>query len=303
MGDDHRTTGEFQKRIFQRGQRFNIEVVGRFVQQQEISALLQGERKVQSVTLTTGKNARGLLLICTLEAEGRNVSTRRHFDIAYLDVVQTVRDNFPQSLVGIDTRAVLVDIAELDGFTDSELSPVKRFKTNNGLEQSGLTHSVRTNHTDDTVSRQGERQAIDQNAIPKALLKVRRLDDDVTQAGPRRNLDLFEVKLSTAFGLGSHFFVALQTRLRLCLAPLRTGSNPFEFFLQTLSELGIFLSLNLETLFLRLQVSRVVTLVGVQVAAVNLSNPLCDVVEEVAIVGHSDHCARVGRQMLFQPKN
>ena len=303
MGNDHCTTGEFQKRIFQRRQGFNIEVVGRFVQKQEISPLLQGEREIQSVTLTTGKDARGLLLVCALETKGRNVSTRRHFNIAHLDVVQAVGDNFPQSLVRIDTRTVLVDIAELDGFTDGELSPIKRFKSNNGLKQSGLTDAVGTDHTDNTVSRQGERQAIDQNAIAKALLKVARFDDDVTQAGPRRNLDLFEVKLSTAFSLGSHFFVALQTRLRLCLAPLRTGSNPLEFFLQALSELGILLALNLETLFLRLQVSRVVTFVGVQVTTVNLSNPLCDVVEEVTIVGHSDHCARVGRQMLFQPKN
>ena len=303
MGNDHCTTGEFQKRIFQRRQRFNIEVVGRFVQKQEISPLLQGEREIQSVTLTTGKDARGLLLVCALETKGRNVSTRRHFNIAHLDVVQAVGDNFPQSLVGIDTRAVLVDIAELDGFTDGELSPIKRFKSNNGLKQSGLTDAVGTDHTDNTVSRQGERQAIDQNAIAKALLKVARFDDDVTQAGPRRNLDLFEVKLSTAFSFGSHFFVALQTRLRLCLASLGTGSNPLEFFLQALSKLGILLTLNLKTLFLRLQVSRVVAFVGVQVTTVNLSNPLCNVVEEVAIVGHSDHCARVGRQMLFQPKN
>src|SRR5690606_30943295 len=49
--------------FFQRPQGFYVEVVGRFVQQQHVSALLQGVRQLQTATLTTGQLAHALLLI------------------------------------------------------------------------------------------------------------------------------------------------------------------------------------------------------------------------------------------------
>ena len=52
--DDHCTAGEFQQRIFQGCEGLNVQVVGGLVEQQQVTALLEGQRQVQTVTLTTG---------------------------------------------------------------------------------------------------------------------------------------------------------------------------------------------------------------------------------------------------------
>lgn len=118
MGDNHGAAGEIKERVFQRAQSFHVQIVGRFVKKDQVSALLESQRKVQTVAFTAGKNAGLLLLIGTLEAERRNVGARRHFNVANLDVIEAVRDYFPKSLFRIDTATVLINVGELHGFTD-----------------------------------------------------------------------------------------------------------------------------------------------------------------------------------------
>ena len=90
MGDDDGATGECQEGIFQRAESLDVEVIGRLIQQEEISTLLEGESQVQTVTLTAGQNAGRLLLVRALEAKGGHIGARGHFDIADLDEVQAV---------------------------------------------------------------------------------------------------------------------------------------------------------------------------------------------------------------------
>ena len=303
MGDDHCTAGEFQQRIFQGCEGLNVQVVSGLIEQQQVTALLEGQRQVQTVTLTTGEHTRLLLLIRALEAERGNVRTRRHFNVANLDVVQTVRDDLPEALLRVDVRAVLVNVRDLHGLADLQLAAVQGLQANDGLEQGGLTHTVRTDHTNNAVTGQGEGQTVNQGAAVEALLQVLSLNNDVTQAGSRRNLNLFEVKLAGLLSLRSHLLVACQTSLRLSLAALSVGADPVQFLAQALSELSVLLALNFEAGTLLLQVGGVVTLVGVQVTAVNLGDPLCHVVEEVTVVGNRDDGTLVGLQVLLQPEH
>ncbi len=55
-------------------QRLDVEVVGGLVEQQQVAALLEREREVEAVALTTGEHAGLLLLVGALEPE---LSTRR----------------------------------------------------------------------------------------------------------------------------------------------------------------------------------------------------------------------------------
>ncbi len=41
MRNDHGAAGEVFQRLFQRAQRFDVEIVGRFVEQHDIAALLE----------------------------------------------------------------------------------------------------------------------------------------------------------------------------------------------------------------------------------------------------------------------
>ena len=121
--------------------------------------------------------------------------------------------------------------------------------------------------------------------------------------GSDRDDDLLEVELPGLLRLGRHLLVAGEPGLGLGLAALGVAAHPFEFVGQPLGELLVLLALDVEPLGLLLQVGRVVALVRVEVAAVDLGDPLGDVVEEVPIVGHGEHGAGVLGQVLLQPEH
>ena len=170
VGDNHGATGELEQGVFQGGQCFYVEVVRGFVQEQQVPAFFQRQGQVQPVTFTTGQHPGGFLLVGALETESRNIGAGGHLYFADLDEVRTVRNHFPQGLVRVDTRAVLVDIADLDGFTDLQFAFVQRLESHHGFEQSGFAHAVRPDDTHDPVTRQRETEILYQDPIPEAFL-------------------------------------------------------------------------------------------------------------------------------------
>ena len=153
VGDDHGAAGELEQRVLERAERLDVEVVGRLVEQQQVAALLEREREVEAVALTTGEHAGLLLLVRALEAELRHVGARRDLDLADRDVVEAVGDDLPQRLVRVDAAAALVDVADLDGLADLELAAVERLEADDRLEQRGLADAVRADDADDAVAR------------------------------------------------------------------------------------------------------------------------------------------------------
>ncbi len=303
MGDDHRAAGELQQRVLQGPQRLHVQVVGGLVQEDEVAPLLEGQRQVQPVALTAGEHPGRLLLVRPLEPEGGHVSSRGHLHVADLDVVQAVGDDLPQRLVRVDAGAGLVDVGQRDSLADRELAAVQRLQADDGLEQGGLAHPVWSHHTHDPVARQGEGQPLDEGAPVEALGQVGGLQDLVSQARTRRDLDLLEVQLAGALGLSGHLLVAGQAGLGLGLTPPGRGAHPLQLLAQAPGQLGVLLALDLQTLLLGLQVGGVVALVGVEATTVHLGNPLGHVVQEVAVVGHGDDRALVGSQVLLQPQD
>src|SRR5699024_1708016 len=130
---------------------------------------------VEAAALTAGQHPGLLLLIRTLEAELRDVRARGDLDLSDRDDVQAVRDDLPQRLVRVDVRSRLVDVADLDGFADLELTAIERLQAHDGLEQGRLADAVGTDDTDDAVRGQAEAQVVDERAAVEALLQVLRL--------------------------------------------------------------------------------------------------------------------------------
>src|SRR5699024_2681796 len=128
----------------------------------------------------------------------------------------------------------LVHIGDADRLTDLEVTGVQWFKPDDRFEQGRLTNTVRTDHTDDPVRGQRERQSIDQNAIVEALLEVLGFENDRAEPWAGRDLDLFEVQFAGSVRLGGHLLITRQTRLRLRLPALRVHPNPLEFVLESL---------------------------------------------------------------------
>src|SRR5665647_2717125 len=301
--DDHGATGELEQCVLERTERLDIQVVGRLVEQQQVPADLEGQREVEPVALATGEHPGGLLLVRALEPERGDVRPGRHLDVADLDVVETVRDDLPQRLLRVDARAGLVDVGDPDRLADLQLAGVQRLEPDDGLEQRRLADAVRTDHADDAVARQDEREVLDQDPLVEPLLEVLRLDHDAAEARTRRDLDLVEVKLAGTVRLGSHLFVAREARLGLRLAALGALAHPLELVLEALRELEVLLALDLQPLLLLLQVGRVVALVRIGAAAVELEDPFGDVVQEVPVVGDGEDGTVVLREVLLEPEH
>ena len=70
VGDDHGAAGELQQGVLQAGEGLGVQVVGRLVQEDEVAALLEGQRQVEAVALAAGQDPGRLLLVRSLEPEG-----------------------------------------------------------------------------------------------------------------------------------------------------------------------------------------------------------------------------------------
>ena len=158
--DNHSATCEVLQALLQCTQGIYIDIVGRLIEQDNIAFLLQCQRKVQAVTLTTRQNATLLLLVCTGEVKTSYICTSRHLTIAQLNPLAILRYNLIYGLLGVNRFVLLVHIGELYGLTYGESSACRLLQAHNHTEQSSLTRSVRTNHTHDTGRWQLEVQSL-----------------------------------------------------------------------------------------------------------------------------------------------
>src|SRR5690606_29231386 len=73
VADDHDRTRKFQQGVFEGAQRFDVEVVGRFVEQQDVAAREQRFGQMQPAALTARQIAHGLVLVGTAEIEAAQI--------------------------------------------------------------------------------------------------------------------------------------------------------------------------------------------------------------------------------------
>src|SRR6218665_780403 len=217
VGDDHGASWKLKKCVFEAGEGFDVEVVGRFVEKQHVAALLKRERKVKAIAFTAGEHTRWLLLIWTLKPKRGHVRSAWYLGFTDLDVVKTVGDHFPECFLWVDATTSLVDIGQLDGLPDFKFAAIEFFKSDNCFDQRCLTHTVRTDNPDNSVPRQRKTQPLNECAITKSFRYLLCFEHDVSQAGARRDLDLFEVELLCAICFGRHFLVSGEAGLLFCL--------------------------------------------------------------------------------------
>src|SRR5689334_21055506 len=244
-GDD-RAAGELEQRVLQARQGLDVEVVGRLVQQQQVAALLEGQRQVHPVALAAGHDRGGLLLVRALEPERGHVRAARDLDVADADVRLAVGDDLPHVLLRVDALTGLVHVRDRDCLADPDGALVRLLLADDHLEQGGLAHSVRPEDADDAVAGQAEGEVLEQAPVAEALDQVADLDHHAAQAGARRDLDLLEVELAVPVRLGGHLLVPVQPGPALGLAGPGAGPDPLQLVFQALAALGVLGPLDLD---------------------------------------------------------
>ncbi|KMS64631.1 hypothetical protein BVRB_018280, partial [Beta vulgaris subsp. vulgaris] len=300
MADDHGRAGELQQRFFQRAQRFDVQVVGRFVQHQHVAALGQRLGQVQAAAFAAGQRADQLLLVVALEVEAAQIGAAGHDELADRDVVQAAGHVLPDGLVGFQAGAALVDKGQLGGLADLDRAAVRLLHALQHAEQRRLAGAVGADDADDGAGRHLEAQVVDQHAVAEALADVLELDDLIAQALGHGDEDLVRHVALLVLDV-AQLLEAGQARLALGLAALGIGANPLQLLLHRLHARVFGLLLLLQAAFLLVQPLGVVALPRDAVSAVQFQDPLGGVVEEVAIMGDGHHGAREALQELLQP--
>uniref|UniRef100_A0A0N4ZXP3 LigA n=1 Tax=Parastrongyloides trichosuri TaxID=131310 RepID=A0A0N4ZXP3_PARTI len=156
VADDHGAAGELFQSLFEVLQGFDVQVVGRFVEQDQVAAGGQGLGQVDAVTLAARQLADLLLLVAALEVERTHIGARVDLALADREDVGAAGDGLPDGVVRLQVVARLIDVGQLDRFADLDRAAVGRFLTGDHLEQGRFTGTVRTNNTNDTARRQLE---------------------------------------------------------------------------------------------------------------------------------------------------
>ena len=122
MADDHHTAREIQQRVFQCAEGIDIQIVGRFVEQQHVSPGFQHLRQMHSVTFAPRQLANLFLLIRPPEIKGSTICPALHLLVAEMDDILAVGDFLPNGLVVGQRITALVDISQFDGIAETQRS-------------------------------------------------------------------------------------------------------------------------------------------------------------------------------------
>ncbi|MNX62780.1 hypothetical protein D3C86_937570 [compost metagenome] len=300
MGDDHGTARELQQGVLEGAQGFDVQIVGRFIQQQHVAAGLQQLGQVQTAALATGELADPLLLIGALEVEATYVGTARELVVADAQYVLTVGDLFEHRLLVVHAVAELIHGGQHDGIAQGDGAGVRLLLARHHAEQGGFTGAVRTYDADYGPLRNGEGEIVDQLPVTVGLAEVRHLDHLVAETGSGRNEQLVGL-VAFLVVVGVELLEASHTGLGLGLTAFRVLTHPLQLLLDGLATGRFRAGFLSQTGVLLLQPGGVVAFPGDTLAAVQLQDPARHVVEEVAIVGDGDDCALVVVQEALQP--
>ena len=233
--DHHHAAGEFEQRVFQRAQRLDVEVVGRFVEQQHVAACEQRLGQVQPAALAAGQRADELLLVVALEVEAAEVGARRHLELADGEDVEAAGDRPPtrSCRCASSSRALVDERHACTVWPIDDFAAVRLFLAGDHAEQRRLAGAVRADDADDRARRHLEAQVVDQQAVAEALGHVLELDHLVAQALGHRDEDLLGL-VALLVLVSRQLLEARQARLALGLAALRVLAHPLELLLHRL---------------------------------------------------------------------
>src|SRR5262249_61806178 len=121
---------------------------------------------MDAVALAAGQGPDLFLLVGTLEVERSAIGARIHFLLAEKDHVVAVGNLFPDRLLAVERVPRLVDIAEMNRFTDLYGSFVGFFLSDDHAEQGRLARTIRPNSANVAPGRHFKVQSTVQKFLP-----------------------------------------------------------------------------------------------------------------------------------------
>ena len=302
VADDDRAASEIFDRTFQRLQGFDVQIVGRLVEQQHIAARAQQFRHMHAVAFAARQQPDLFLLVGAFEVERAGINSAVHLHVAKLDDLGSARDFFPDVFRRVQRVARLINKRQLHRVAHGDGALVRLFLADDHPEQRRFARAIWPDHTDNRPRWNGEGQIFDQQLVAHGFFQPDDLDHLIAQTFAVGDDDL---RRGRAFqhSLARHLVIARNTGLALGLTRLGTRTDPLEFFFQRFLLGFVFARFLLHPLGLLVQPSRIVALVRDATAAVQFQNPRGDIIKEIAVVGDDQDGALIGDQVLLQPSD
>ena len=152
---DDGAAGEALQSFFQGAQGVDVEVVSRFVEDDEVRALFQHAGQMYPVALAAGDVLHLLLLIGACEVESGTVGSGVDFSLAEHNGLVPLRDDVIDGFARIQA-AVLVHVAQRDCLTNLDRTRIRFLFPNDHAEHRRLAGAVRPDHADNPALREAE---------------------------------------------------------------------------------------------------------------------------------------------------
>ena len=177
MADDHSASGKVLQTFLQGAQGIDVDVIGRFVQQQHVALFLQRHSQVEAVSLATGEYTAKLLLVGSREVEAAEVGTGVDVTATHTYQLVAAGDDLVDTLVGVDVLVLLVHVGHFHGLAHLELALVGLLQAHDKAEECRLSRTVRADDAHDAVGRKHEVEVVEEQLVTIGLGYVLGLDD------------------------------------------------------------------------------------------------------------------------------
>ena len=142
---DHQTSRKIQKEVFKHVEGYNVEVVGRFVQDQEVGVLDQYRTQVQSFFLTTTQLFHIIVLLFAIEKEPLQQLPCRNLPPLFQgDVIPKFPNYLNYFLALFDCHTILGIIAKAHGFSNHHFAGIGGKTSRNDVKKGRFSGAVFT---------------------------------------------------------------------------------------------------------------------------------------------------------------
>ena len=174
---------EFGEGFFEGAQGVDIQVVGGFIEEQDVGAFGEGLGEVDAVAFSAREDADFLLLVGACEVERGAIAAGVDLALAEFKRIRALRDFFVDGFLRVE-GAGLVNVCEFDGVANFDGAAVGFFLSRDHLEQGGLACAVRTHYPDDTAWGNGSRKPVENEAVVEDLVTLSNSKTTSPRRGP-----------------------------------------------------------------------------------------------------------------------
>src|ERR1700677_455155 len=298
MADDDECAWPAVKQVLELGQRLDVQVVRRLVEEQDVGLVHQQPQHLHPAPLTAGQVPDPGLLPFRGKAQPLQQLSRRLLLVPHLDPHPDFLARLADAQVRIELGELLGEVGEPDRLAADCLTG-GRPGTVQDPEQGSLAAAVDADDADPLAGAELPGHVLKQLLVPRRQRHVLQLQDGLAEAGGGHRGQLHAVP--GRWFRGDQRVGLLDAELGLRAPSLRAAAQPGQLLAgQVLSALlgGVLGTLSLR---LRQHVSRVPAGCRVHLTAIDLPGPVADGVQQPAVVADHDDGAAAVTQVPAEP--